>query len=160
MKNRLRKSAFAVESSPDQMRSNPQPLDIIRCKTSLPIPVKKMRQTARLLYKNENIPLTQGISVVFCSDSAIRKLNARYRHLDRATDVLSFTMGDNDLLGEIYISLQRAAVQARRYCVTYQEEVVRLFIHGFYHLLGYDHKTFQSHQEMERKENTALILMN
>jgi len=137
------------------MHSNPQPLDIIRCYFSLPVPVKKLQQTSRLLYKKEHVPLTQGISVVFCSDSAIRKLNARYRHIDHATDVLSFTMGDNDLLGEIYISLQRAAIQARRYRVTYQEEVVRLFIHGFYHLLGYDHKTERGYKEMEKKEKKA-----
>jgi probable rRNA maturation factor len=137
------------------MCSTTQPLEIIRRFSSLTVPVKKLQRTSRLLYKNEHIPLTRSISVVFCSDSAIRKLNARYRHIDRATDVLSFTMGDNDLLGEICISLQRAAIQARRYRVTYQEEVVRLFIHGFYHLLGYDHKTDRGCKEMEKKEKKA-----
>jgi probable rRNA maturation factor len=137
------------------MRSTTQPLDIIRCSSSLTVPVNKLQRTSRLLYKNEHVPLTRSISVVLCSDSTIRKLNARYRHIDSATDVLSFTIGDKDLLGEIYISLQRAAIQARRYRVTYQEEVLRLFIHGFYHLLGYDHKTEREYKEMEKKEKNS-----
>jgi len=100
--------------------------------------------------------LTRSISVIFCSDHTIRRLNALYRHIDRATDVLSFTIGDQDMLGEIYISLQRAAVQARRYHVAYQEEILRLFIHGFYHLLGFDHEKKSDRQKMELKEKDAL----
>jgi len=132
------------------------PLHLIRHYPSLPVPVNKLQRLARLLYKSEHIPLSRSISVVFCSDHTIRKLNAHYRKVGHATDVLSFTIGDEDLLGEIYISLQRAAVQARRYHVPYQEEVVRLFVHGFYHLLGFDHETKCDRQKMERKEKDAL----
>jgi probable rRNA maturation factor len=134
------------------MDSVVQPLRIIRHYSTLPIPVKKLQRLAGFLYKNEHIPFSQKLSLVFCSDHTIRRLNARYRHIDLATDVLSFTIGDKDLLGEIYISLQRAEVQARRYRVTYQEEVLRLFIHGFYHLLGYDHEMKAGRMKMERKE--------
>lgn len=133
-----------------------QPLRIIRHYSTLPIPVKKLQRLARILYNSERIPLYRCISVVFCSDYTIRKLNARYRRIDRATDVLSFTIGDDDLQGEIIISLQRAEVQARRYRVPYQEEVLRLFIHGFYHLLGYDHGTKSERFRMSLKENAAL----
>ena len=138
------------------MDSVVQPLRIIRYYHSLPVPAKKLQKLARSFYKKEHIPLCQSISVVFCSDHTIRKLNACYRRIDRATDVLSFTIGDKDLLGEIYISLQRAEIQARRYGVTYQEEVVRLFIHGFYHLLSYDHETKSESLRMSSKENAAL----
>jgi len=134
-------------------------LHLIRHYPSLPVPVKKLQRLARLLYKSERIPLSRSISVIFCSDHTIRRLNARYRKIDRATDVLSFTIGDEDLQGEIYISLQRAAIQARRYHVTYREEVLRLFIHGFYHLLGFDHETKQDRLRMEQKEKTALLMI-
>ena len=133
-----------------------QPLRVIRHYSTLSIPVKKLQRLAGFLYKSEHIPLYQCISVVFCSDYTIRKLNACYRRINRATDVLSFTIGDDDLQGEIIISLQRAAIQARRYRVTYQEEVIRLFIHGFYHLLGYDHRTKSERFRMSLKENAAL----
>lgn len=131
------------------------PLRIIQHYHSMPIPARKLQRLAPTLYKREHISLSRNISVVFCSDYTIRKLNARYRHIDRPTDVLSFSMGDEDLLGEIYISLQRAAIQARRYHVPYQEELIRLFIHGFYHLLGYDHKMNFDRLKMERKEKNV-----
>ena len=140
------------------MRNSRQPLDIIR-RSSYSVPANKLRHTAELLYRNEHIPLSRTISVVFCSDIAIRKLNVRFRKIDRATDVLSFAFSDDDLLGEIFISPRRAAVQARRYGHTCTEELVRLFIHGFYHLLGYDHKTARRYKEMEKKEIKALMLL-
>jgi rRNA maturation RNase YbeY len=130
-------------------------LEIIRCSASLPIPVKKLHRAALFLNKSEKVPLSRRVAIVLCPDSAIRRLNARYRNIDRATDVLSFTFADDDLLGEIYISPRRAAVQAKQYGFTYQEELLRLFIHGFYHLLGYDHKTEAGRNIMEKKEKTA-----
>ena len=112
------------------MISTPQPLEINRCPSSVPVPVNKLQRAARFLYKIERIPPARGISVVFCSDTAIRKLNVRYRHIDRATDVLSFYMGDDDMLGEIYISLLRAAVQARRFHVTCLYPLDAILIRG------------------------------
>jgi probable rRNA maturation factor len=138
------------------MRPSTQPLEIIRCSTFLlPVPADTLYRTARLLYKSENVPLLRRVIIIFCPDSAIRRLNAQYRGIDRATDVLSFAFGDDDLLGEIYISPCRAAVQAKRYGFTRQEEIVRLFIHGFYHLLGYDHTAESGRNKMEKKEKTA-----
>jgi probable rRNA maturation factor len=139
------------------MRNFPQPLVIFR-RSSCSVPANKLRHTAELLYRNEHVPFSRKIAVIFCSDIAIRKLNVRFRKIDSATDVLSFAFSDEDLLGEIYISPRRAAVQARRYGVSCSEEVLRLFIHGFYHLLGYDHKTERRFKEMEKKEKRALLL--
>jgi probable rRNA maturation factor len=139
------------------MRNSPQPLDIIR-RSSNSVPVNRIRHTAELLYRKEHVPFSRKLSVIFCSDISIRKLNVRFRKIDRATDVLSFAFSDDDLLGEIYISPSRAAVQARRYGFTCAEELVRLFIHGFYHLLGYDHDTERRYEEMKKKEKKALLL--
>ncbi len=69
-----------------------------------------------------------------------------------ATDVLSFNYDEPDLLGEIYISLQKAKVQAKEYGGTYRNEVRRLFVHGMFHLLGYDHETAKEANLMQKKE--------
>jgi probable rRNA maturation factor len=129
-----------------------QPLHIYRQYRSLPVPVNRLQRLARAIFADERVRPSQKVSTVFCSDYVIRKLNARYRKIDRSTDVLSFTIGDPDFLGEIYISLQRALVQARRYHATLAEEIIRLFIHGFFHLQGYDHETGRGRLKMERKE--------
>ena len=92
------------------------------------------------------------MNVIFLSDYKIRKLNREHRNRDRATDVLSFPFNDDDFLGEIYISLQRASAQARRYRCSYTDEVNRLFVHGIFHLLGYDHTTGKERKAMEVQE--------
>jgi probable rRNA maturation factor len=128
------------------------PLLISRQYSRIPVSLSKLRRLALTMYKKEGVSLTHRISLVFCSDRAIRKLNACYRHIDRATDVLSFSLGDADLLGEIYISSQRAKVQAQRFQTTFNDEIIRLFIHGFFHLLGYDHHKPEERIKMEKKE--------
>jgi probable rRNA maturation factor len=135
---------------------NSTPLNIIRLCRLSPVPHKKLIRTANLLYRKERLASFQKISLVFCSDRKIRTLNTRFRKIDRPTDVLSFTLGDSDLLGEVYISVERARVQARRYHVSCNDEIIRLFVHGFYHLLGYDHKTARQRTVMEKKESSAL----
>ena len=119
---------------------------------SLPFPRKLLNKIADKIYKNEKIIRNKSVNVVLCSDYTIRKLNKNYRKIDRTTDVLSFPFKENNLLGEIYISTQRAAVQARRYNLTYAQEVGRLFIHGMFHLLGYDHETNKERKLMESHE--------
>lgn len=119
---------------------------------SLPFPRKLLNQIADKIYNNEKKTGNKSVNVVLCSDYKIRKLNKKYRKIDRTTDVLSFPFEENDFLGEIYISLQRATVQARRYNVSFAEEVGRLFIHGLFHLLGYDHKTKKNRKLMESYE--------
>lgn len=128
------------------------PVAIFHVCDSLPCPRNAIIRTARLIYKREHIPLTQKTHVILCSDRAIQKLNAMFRHMDRATDVMSFNYDETDLLGEIYISLQRAKSQAKEYGVTYANEVQRLFVHGMFHLLGYDHETVREGKKMRKKE--------
>jgi probable rRNA maturation factor len=129
------------------------PLRIYINNQSLPVPQQQLCRLALTIYKKERIPLTKTISLVFCSDHAIRNLNAGYRKINRATDVLSFTLDDDDFLGEIYISLERVKVQARRYEISFNDEITRLFVHGFFHLLGYDHKKEAERLLMEKKES-------
>jgi probable rRNA maturation factor len=137
---------------PGKRRQKPHPLVIFQPCSRLPVPRDRLRKVAAGIFKKENVPVARRISLVFCSDYFIRKLNARYRNIDRATDVLSFATGDADLLGEIYISLERAKVQARRYKTSTEDEIIRLFVHGFFHLLGYDHHKPGERKTMENKE--------
>ncbi|MDI6730974.1 MAG: rRNA maturation RNase YbeY [Candidatus Margulisbacteria bacterium] len=92
------------------------------------------------------------INLVFVSDHEIRRLNGRFRGKNKATDVLSFPMGENGILGDIAISVDTAGRNAQRFGVQYKREVKRLVIHGVLHLLGYDHgRRMQSAEETYKK---------
>jgi rRNA maturation RNase YbeY len=87
------------------------------------------------------------LSVVLVGDEAIRDLNARYRHIDKATDVLAFAQREGEdaalgaaLLGDVVISLDTAARQADDKGWSLSHEVRVLLAHGVLHLLGYDHE--------------------
>jgi probable rRNA maturation factor len=128
-------------------------IQIIRQYPALPCPAALLTAAAKSVYRGEGVRVSQSVAVVLCSDYIIRKLNRQYRGKDRATDVLSFSFGDDDLLGEVYISLQRARVQARRYGVSYEDELKRLLIHGLLHLTGYDHVKRADRAVMESRES-------
>ena len=92
------------------------------------------------------------ISVTFVDNEFIHNINRDYRHIDRPTDVISFAFLDGDenkdkifqsnamvVLGEIYISFDKAREQAAEYGHSIKRELSFLFVHGLLHLLGYDH---------------------
>ncbi len=90
-------------------------------------------------------------------DGEVKELNRKYRNIDRPTDVLSFPMKDPYMLGDVVISVERAAQQAARYGVTVEGEVTRLLVHGTLHLLGYDHaRGGRQAAKMKRKEEELL----
>jgi probable rRNA maturation factor len=79
------------------------------------------------------------INLVLVNDPEIRALNRKFRRIDRATDVLSFSMDEDGVLGDIAISTETAARNAKRYRVSLPREMKRLVVHGVLHILGYDH---------------------
>ncbi len=104
----------------------------------------------RAALEEEQIEEDAQVSVTLVDNEAIREINNEHRGIDRATDVLSFPLGDDDsfdtdpetgaiLLGDIVISLERAAEQAKEYGHSYRREVAFLITHSLFHLLGYDH---------------------
>jgi len=97
----------------------------------------------------------EAVTIVFVSDSAIRKLNKQFRDTDRVTDVLSFPaepehFENQSSLGEIVISTDRAGAQAKTNGLSLQNEIEQLILHGLLHLCGYDHET--DNGEMTRLE--------
>lgn len=87
------------------------------------------------------------LSILLTDDAQIKELNAQYRGKDYATDVLSFPMDDTRMLGDIVISIDTAKRQAEDAEITLNREVAFLFIHGFLHLLGYDHELDEADAE-------------
>jgi probable rRNA maturation factor len=83
-----------------------------------------------------------GVSVLYCADTRMRGLNRRFRGKDRSTDVLAFPAGEagRGFLGDIVISVPYAAREARRRREPAGRELDRLLLHGFLHLMGYDHE--------------------
>lgn len=117
------------------------------------------------------------VDLTFVDDEAIHELNRDYRSVDRPTDVLSFAMNESldeemdivyeleegeeldeltDVLGDIIISVERAKVQSEEYGHSLERELGFLFVHGFLHLLGYDHQDTASEQVMMGKQEAVL----
>jgi probable rRNA maturation factor len=119
---------------------------------NLPFPRNRLLAMVKKFYTREKIPKRQEVHLILCSDYFIKKLNGKFRNKPYPTDVLSFNYDEKNLLGEIYISLQRAKIQAKRYQETYADEIERLFVHGMVHLLGYDHEKPEDRKRMEAKE--------
>ncbi|HEX5964286.1 MAG TPA: rRNA maturation RNase YbeY [Pyrinomonadaceae bacterium] len=94
----------------------------------------------------------QGSSatIAFVSDKNIHKLNRQFRNVDKPTDVLSFPAGEETNLGDIAISVETAAVQAKENGLAFDTEIAQLILHGLLHLSGYDHET--DNGEMNRLE--------
>lgn len=91
------------------------------------------------------------LAVVFAGDALLRQLNRDYRFKDKATDVLSFEGQDADMgVGDVIISVETARKNALRFSRTVDRELEILALHGFLHVLGYDHET--DHGEMEALE--------
>ena len=87
--------------------------------------------------------LRREVSVYFCGDRRMAGLNRRWRRRNGPTDVLAFPSGETDarFLGDIVISVPYARRQARRRGESPSRELDRLLLHGYLHLLGYDHET-------------------
>lgn len=93
------------------------------------------------------------VEITISDDNTLRALNKKYRKIDATTDVLSFEMKDNGILGDIIISYEMAKKNAARYKTTLFNELKRLVIHGTLHLLGYDHKSSSERKIMREKED-------
>ena len=111
------------------------------------------------------------ISITLTTPEHIHEINKQYRNVDRATDVLSFPMFEKkeidekiknndfeheDVLGDIVISIEKVEEQAKEYGHSFEREFAYLLVHGFYHLMGYDHIEDDDKVIMRKKEEIVL----
>lgn len=104
-------------------------------------------------------------NIIFVDNSFIKELNKKYRNIDRETDVISFALEDekkedsfldNRMLGDIYISVDKAKSQAIEYGHSLKREISFLAVHGLLHLLGYDHMNKDDEEVMFGKQELIL----
>lgn len=115
------------------------------------------------------------ITITLADGEYIKKINKEYRNIDRETDVLSFPMFERkeleekiknkmfeyeDVLGDIIISIPRVEEQAKEYGHSFERELSYMIVHGFYHLMGYDHIKEEDKKEMRPKEEKILNQLN
>ena len=123
--------------------------------------VEKILYSAIEKEKLENI----SFNLIIVNNEYIHELNKTYRHIDRPTDVITFALEDEDsivlpneerILGDIYISIDKAKEQAEEYGHSLLRELSFLAVHGFYHLLGYDHQTKEEEKVMFERQEEVL----
>lgn len=123
-------------------------------------------------YEEENLLDSKLIiTITFTTPEEIHKINKEYRQVDRPTDVLSFPMfekdeldekiksGDfpyEDVLGDVIISIEKVREQAEEYGHSFERELSYMLVHGFYHLMGYDHIEEEDKKIMRPKEEKIL----
>ena len=130
------------------------------------------KRSAEAVLEHEEIDFPCEIDVKLVSDKGIRELNRDFREVDAPTDVLSFPMYDFDeevdppvnpdgsvSLGDIVISLERAAEQAKEIGNSFVREVAFLVIHSTLHLLGYDHERSKDDEEAQCLAQREIIEM-
>ena len=114
------------------------------------------------------------INIILTNPNEIKKINKEYRNIDKETDVLSFPMFEKEelskiisskeyqieeVLGDIIISIERVKEQAIEYGHSFERELAYMIVHGFYHLMGYDHIEEADKLEMRKKEEEMLGLL-
>ncbi|MCR2820433.1 rRNA maturation RNase YbeY [Lederbergia panacisoli] len=131
--------------------------------------IELMESLLNYAAEKEHIEDGTELSVMIVSNDEIKKINKEYRGKNYATDVISFAMeelGDDELeikgsnmpriLGDIIISIDKAQEQAKEYGHSFMRELGFLTIHGFLHLLGYDHIEEEDEKKMFSRQNDLL----
>ena len=115
------------------------------------------------------------INIILTNPDEIKRINKEYRNIDKETDVLSFPMFQKeeieglikkkenivtDILGDVVISIPRVYEQAEEYNHSFERELSYMVVHGFYHLMGYDHMEEEEKKIMRQKEENVLQKLN
>ena len=137
---------------------------------------KTIKKVLKKCFEEEKIINSKLIITITLTNAEnIRKINKQFRNIDKATDVLSFPMFDKDelenkiknrlfehedVLGDIIISIPGVEEQAKEYGHSFERELSYMVVHGFYHLMGYDHIKEEDKKEMRPKEEKILNQLN
>ncbi len=125
--------------------------------------IKNIKDILHIAIKFEDVKNVY-FNVIIVDNEYIRNINKTYRNIDRETDVISFALEDNEkenlanirLLGDIYISIDKAISQSIEYGHSLSREISFLAVHGFLHLLGYDHMKKEDEKVMFSKQEMIL----
>lgn len=133
---------------------------------------KIIQRVLEQCFKEENIENSKlYITITLTNPETIKQINTEYRNIERATDVLSFPMFEKDeldekiknknfeypdVLGDIVISIEKVEEQAKEYGHSFERELSYMVVHGFYHLMGYDHIKEEDKKQMRPKEEKIL----
>ena len=142
-------------------------IDITNDQNKLPFPMPYrtlIRRAVKATLKSEAFDRPCEVSVTIVDNETIHEINLEHRGIDRPTDVLSFPMFDEDfddgedcVLGDIVISLEKAKEQAEAYGHSIEREIAFLTVHSVLHLLGYDHEEGKAEEsEMFEKQEAVL----
>ena len=128
-----------------------------------------IEETIKKCFKNEKMENSKlYVSIIITNNENIQQLNKQYRNIDKKTDVLSFPMFEKeeiqkaveseneDVLGDIVISIPQVISQAKEYGHSIKRELAYMLVHGFYHLMGYDHIEEEDKNKMRKKEEEVL----
>ena len=135
-----------------------------------------VKQVVNTCFHEEKIEnLNFYLSVTLTTPEEIHRLNKQYRNIDKETDVLSFPMFEKEeldqivekqsknilpeVLGDIVISIQRVEEQAKEYGHSFERELSYMIVHGFYHIMGYDHIEEKDKEIMRPKEENILTML-
>ena len=129
---------------------------------------KIIEKVVKECFEEENLLKTHlYLSVILTTPNHIQEMNNTYRKINKATDVLSFPMFEKDEipnvineieepLGDIVISIEKVKEQAEEYGHSFERELAYMVVHGFYHLMGYDHMVEDEKNIMRQKEENVL----
>ena len=146
---------------------------------------KTIKKVVDKCFEVENLQNTNlYMSITLTNPEEIKTINKQYRNINKATDVLSFPMFEKeeldtmvqdsakkdqvddtenqvrDILGDIVISIQKVQEQAKEYGHSFERELSYMVVHGFYHLMGYDHMVEDDKKQMREKEENILEKLN
>ena len=123
-------------------------------------------------FKEENLENSKlSITIILTTPNKIKEINKEFRNQNKTTDVLSFPVFERDelnekiknkdflyedMLGDIVISVENVEKQAQEYNHSFERELSYMLVHGFYHLMGYDHIKEEDKKEMRPKEEKIL----
>ena len=132
------------------------PVQIINAHPRIAVAENTARQLAEAVIAELDLPIV-ALNIIFDSDAHVRELHARYLNDDTVTDIITFNLGtDQEIEGELYISIDRAAAHAGEFEVALENELSRLVIHGLLHLGGYQDHNDEMQQRMRARENRFL----
>jgi probable rRNA maturation factor len=131
-------------------------IEVVNRQRKVPVDLDRWQLFTRRALKS-TAAQASNVTIAFVSDRRMRELNRQWRGKTGTTDVLSFPAGEDEFanpdgsnLGDVVISVEQAARQAKEHDLTLNEEIAQLILHGLLHLGGYDHETDDG--EMNRLE--------